>query len=114
MRCIGLASTARGQGPAWMDQHLPGAFARLRAFGAPILQYKVCSTFDSSPTVGSIGRAIDIGSRLMSCAWSPMVVAAMMPSSAMYLVEEAWNAYPHTRTVLVSTYFDHAKFHVVS
>ena len=44
----------------------------------------------------------------------PAAVAAMMPSSAMYLVEEAWNAYPHTRTVLVSTYFDHAKFHVVS
>jgi 3-oxoisoapionate kinase len=75
-RCIGLATTARSQGPAWMDQQLQDAFLRLQAFGAPILQYKVCSTFDSSPTVGSIGRAIDIGSRLMPGAWSPMVVAA--------------------------------------
>jgi 3-oxoisoapionate kinase len=76
MRCIGLATTARSQGPAWMDQHLQQAFERLQAFGAPLLQYKVCSTFDSSPTVGSIGRAIDIGSRLMPGAWSPMVVGA--------------------------------------
>ena len=75
-RCIGLATTARSRSPAWMDQHLPQAFARLQAFGAPLLQYKVCSTFDSSPTVGSIGRAIDIGSRLMPGTWSPMVVAA--------------------------------------
>lgn len=75
-RCIGLATTARSQSPAWMDQQLQDAFSRLQAFGAPILQYKVCSTFDSSPTVGSIGRAIDIGSRLMPGTWSPMVVAA--------------------------------------
>jgi uncharacterized protein YgbK (DUF1537 family) len=74
-RCIGLATTARSQSPAWMDAHLGEALRRLRAFGAPILQYKVCSTFDSSPTVGSIGRAIDIGCRLMAGAWSPMVVA---------------------------------------
>jgi len=28
---------------------------------APICQYKVCSTFDSGPQVGSIGRALEIG-----------------------------------------------------
>jgi 3-oxoisoapionate kinase len=76
MRAIGLATTARGQNPAWMDANLPGAFAKLQAFGAPILQYKVCSTFDSSPDIGSIGRAIDIGTRLMPGRWSPMVVGA--------------------------------------
>ena len=30
-------------------------------FGAPIVHYKTCSTFDSSPTIGSIGRVIEIG-----------------------------------------------------
>ena len=74
MRCIGMASTARGQSPQWMEQNLPDAFAKLRAFGAPILQYKVCSTFDSSPQLGSIGRAIDIGTAMMPGRWSPMVV----------------------------------------
>ena len=75
-RCIGLASTARGQSPMWMDEHLPAALQRLKAFGAPILQYKVCSTFDSSPTHGSIGRALELGTALMPGRWSPMVVGA--------------------------------------
>jgi 3-oxoisoapionate kinase len=76
MRCIGLATTARGQSPGWMDAALPDAYARLKAFGAPVLQYKVCSTFDSSPQVGSIGRAIDLGVAAMGGRWSPMVVGA--------------------------------------
>ncbi|MEZ5647042.1 MAG: 3-oxo-isoapionate kinase OiaK [Burkholderiaceae bacterium] len=76
MRCIGLAGTARGRNPAWMREHLPSAFASLKAFGAPILQYKVCSTFDSSPGTGSIGQAIDIGVRTMGGDWSPMVIGA--------------------------------------
>ncbi len=76
MRCIGLASTARSQSPQWMDDHLTDMFSRLKMFGAPLLQYKVCSTFDSSPHIGSIGRAIDIGTRLMPANWSPMVVGA--------------------------------------
>jgi uncharacterized protein YgbK (DUF1537 family) len=59
-----------------MDDELPHAYASLAALGAPILQYKVCSTFDSSPQTGSIGRAIDIGVRHMSGRWSPMIVGA--------------------------------------
>lgn len=76
MRCIGLATTARGQGPDWMDAHLGAAFARLKAFGAPLLQYKICSTFDSSPDHGSIGKALEIGCAQMPGRWSPMVVGA--------------------------------------
>lgn len=44
----------------------------------------------------------------------PAVVCATMPSSATHLVEESWNAFPHTRTVIVSPYFDYDKFHIVS
>lgn len=76
MRCIGLAGTSRGRSPAWMREHLPAAFAVLQAFGAPILQYKVCSTFDSSPEIGSIGQAIELGVAAMGGAWSPMVIGA--------------------------------------
>ncbi|HAX43461.1 MAG TPA: type III effector, partial [Solibacterales bacterium] len=47
--------------PAEMDAHLPAIFEALAALGAPLIHYKVCSTFDSSPTTGSIGRAIEIG-----------------------------------------------------
>ena len=76
MRCIGLAGMARGHTPAWMAEHLPTAFASLKAFGAPLLHYKVCSTFDSSPERGSIGQAIDLGVPHMRGRWSPMVVGA--------------------------------------
>jgi 3-oxoisoapionate kinase len=76
VRCVGLAGSSRGRRPEWMDEELPRAFSALAALGAPILQYKVCSTFDSSPTTGSIGRAIDIGVRHMPGRWSPSIIGA--------------------------------------
>lgn len=76
MRCVGLAGQSRGQSPAWMREQLPQAYAALSQLGAPILQYKVCSTFDSAPTVGSIGQAIDLGMQHALAPWSPMVVGA--------------------------------------
>jgi uncharacterized protein YgbK (DUF1537 family) len=76
MRCVGLAGTSRGRDPAWMRTHLPAAFDSLRQLGAPILQYKVCSTFDSAPQVGSIGQAIDLGTSGTAARWSPTVVGA--------------------------------------
>ncbi len=57
---IGIAGDARSRSPAWMQTALPPVFAALRATGARIIQYKVCSTFDSAPDLGSIGCAADI------------------------------------------------------
>ncbi len=75
-RCVGLAGQSRGKSPAWMREHLPQVFRSLSSLGAPIVQYKVCSTFDSSPEVGSIGQAIDLGAAHSVANWSPMVVGA--------------------------------------
>ena len=75
-RCVGLAGQSRGKSPAWMRAHLPQVFESLSALGAPIVQYKVCSTFDSSPEVGSIGQAIDLGVQHSQAHWSPTVVGA--------------------------------------
>lgn len=58
-RAIGLASDARSRSPEWMDVHLPAMFAAIGDAG--LIHYKTCSTFDSAPHVGSIGRALDIG-----------------------------------------------------
>jgi uncharacterized protein YgbK (DUF1537 family) len=58
-RAIGLAGDSRSRSPDWMDNHLPRAFASLG--DAAIIHYKTCSTFDSSPHTGSIGRALDLG-----------------------------------------------------
>ena len=74
-RVIGIAGVARSKSPEWMDHHLPPVFELLRSIGTPIVHYKVCSTFDSAPHVGSIGRAIDIGQPIVGSAWIPVVVS---------------------------------------
>lgn len=76
VRCVGLAGQSRGRSPQWMREHLAPDLRALAGLGAPLLQYKVCSTFDSSPEVGSIGCALDIGVPLMPGPWSPMIVGA--------------------------------------
>jgi uncharacterized protein YgbK (DUF1537 family) len=75
-RAVGLAGTSRSQDPAWMDRELPEVFGGLRALGAPICHYKTCSTFDSAPEVGSIGRAIDIGQATFGGRFVPLVIGA--------------------------------------
>ncbi|MBZ9938383.1 four-carbon acid sugar kinase family protein [Mesorhizobium sp. BR1-1-16] len=76
MRGIGIAGIARSKPPEWMDEHLPPVFAALAEIGAPISHYKICSTLDSAPHVGSIGRAIDIAAPMLGGSWHPLVVAA--------------------------------------
>ena len=76
VRAIGLAGLSRSETPAWMDEHLTPALAWLQTLGAAFCHYKVCSTFDSSPRIGSIGRAIDIGQKLFAQANVPLVVGA--------------------------------------
>lgn len=76
MRCVGRAGDSRGRSPEWMDAHLPAEFEALARLGAPILHYKVCSTFDSAPQIGNIGRAIELGVAQIGGRWSPMVVGA--------------------------------------
>ena len=73
---MGIAGLARSRSPDWMDQNLPEAFKALTRFGAPIAHYKICSTFDSSPSLGSIGKAIDIGAPMLGGSWHPLVVGA--------------------------------------
>ena len=67
-----------------MSAHLPAIFTRLSELRAGICHYKVCSTFDSSPAVGSIGRALEIGQDVFRTSWVPVVVAA--PHLARYVL----------------------------
>jgi len=73
---IGIAGTARSRGPTWMEANLPHIFAVLASLRPRILQYKVCSTFDSAPDVGSIGRATELGALAAPPGWIPIVVGA--------------------------------------
>ncbi len=76
LRCVGVASTARTQSPAWMDDNLPKVFDGLAALNPAIVHYKVCSTLDSSPTTGSIGRATEIGCQRFGSDVVPVMIAA--------------------------------------
>ncbi|SHI29161.1 four-carbon acid sugar kinase family protein [Wenxinia saemankumensis] len=76
MAGIGIATMARTRSPDWMDAHLPDLFSRVRATGAELVQYKVCTTLDSAPHVGSIGRAMEIGLRTFGGVTVPIVIAA--------------------------------------
>jgi uncharacterized protein YgbK (DUF1537 family) len=73
---IGLAGTSRSESPQWMDGHLTDAFTWLAGFDAELCHYKVCSTFDSSPSVGNIGRAIEIGARIFGNRTTGLIVGA--------------------------------------
>ncbi len=75
-RAIGIAGESRSRSPEWMDRNLPHVYARMRRMGAPINHYKVCSTFDSSPQVGNIGRALELGLQAFERNFAPVVVGA--------------------------------------
>lgn len=73
-RAVGVAGQSRSRSPEWMSAHLPTVFQELKALGALICHYKTCSTFDSSPKIGSIGRALEIGQEVFDVPYVPVVV----------------------------------------
>lgn len=60
IRCIGVAGTSRAKSPTDMEEELRPVLKQFAAIEAPIVHYKTCSTFDSAPEVGSIGKAIEV------------------------------------------------------
>lgn len=57
---IGVAGASRAMSPDEMDAELPDILSGLAALAPQIVHYKVCSTFDSAPAVGNIGRVIEL------------------------------------------------------
>ncbi|QIP13636.1 four-carbon acid sugar kinase family protein [Spirosoma aureum] len=84
LRAMGVAGMTRSIPPASMEPILRSAFTELRKLGSRHVHYKVCSTFDSSPTMGSIGKAIDVGQEVFHKNFIPLLVAA--PSLGRYCV----------------------------
>ncbi len=70
---VGVAGDSRAMTPAEMDEHLPPVFAALAQCGAPIVHYKVCSTFDSAPGIGSIGHTMEIAQKIFRNRFIPVV-----------------------------------------
>jgi uncharacterized protein YgbK (DUF1537 family) len=78
----GVAGKTRALNPDEMETILLPAFEQMKSIGAKHIHYKVCSTFDSSPTVGSIGKAIDCGAKVFSNSVIP--VLGGMPALGRY------------------------------
>ncbi len=57
---VGIAGPARSLGGATFDDVVRRDLARIAQVDLDVLLYKVCSTFDSSPAIGSIGRGIEL------------------------------------------------------
>ncbi len=70
---IGVAGDSRGMSPAEMDLALPPVLAAMAALPTQLVHYKVCSTFDSSPAIGSIGRAMDLAGAAFGNSAMPIV-----------------------------------------
>lgn len=84
VRAFGIAGNSRTMTPQAMEESLPDIFRLLLSLRPRVVHYKTCSTFDSSPVVGSIGRAIDIGQFVFQNKVVPLVVGA--PSLGRYCV----------------------------
>ncbi len=76
VEAVGVAGRTRSMSPSEMGDELLPVYRRFRELGTPVVHYKTCSTFDSSPEIGSIGRAIDLGQEAFGSSFVPLVVGA--------------------------------------
>jgi uncharacterized protein YgbK (DUF1537 family) len=72
---VGVAGITRSLATGALDTELRRGFAALARLRPRVVQYKVCSTFDSGPDVGSIGRAAEVGRDVFGPATIPVLPA---------------------------------------
>jgi len=76
VRAVGISGTARTLAAGVIREALTPTFLAMRSYRAPAYVYKVCSTFDSSPRVGNIGKAIELGIKIFAPEFIPVLAAA--------------------------------------
>jgi 3-oxoisoapionate kinase len=76
LQAVGIAGMTRSLTPEKMEAELHPAFLKLKELGARHVHYKVCSTFDSAPHVGSIGCVMDLAAKIFPAKFIPLLVAA--------------------------------------
>ncbi|MBB6635092.1 four-carbon acid sugar kinase family protein [Cohnella thailandensis] len=81
---FGIAGVGRSLSPEEMERELPPIFESLKQAGPAIVHYKICSTFDSSPGTGSIGKAAELGRSIFGGRFVP--VLAGVPYLGRYTV----------------------------
>ena len=76
LQAIGVAGIARSMTPEKMETELRPVLKKLKALDARHVHYKVCSTFDSSPKIGSIGRVMEVAAKIFPAPFIPLLIAA--------------------------------------
>jgi uncharacterized protein YgbK (DUF1537 family) len=76
LKAFGVAGVSRTMSPEEMDTALPPLFEAISRIPTSFFQYKVCSTFDSSPQTGSIGHATDLAYEHFPSYFIPLLVGA--------------------------------------
>lgn len=72
---VGIAGIARSLDPESLESEVRPALEALRGIHPDVVQYKACSTADSSPLVGSLGRVLEIGRDVFGTAPVPLLFA---------------------------------------
>jgi uncharacterized protein YgbK (DUF1537 family) len=72
---VGIAGIARSLPTAELDGEVRPVLAALIELEPRFLQYKACSTADSSPSIGSIGRVLEIGREVAGAQTVALVFA---------------------------------------
>ncbi len=70
---IGIAGDSRALSNTEMDEVLPEIFLAIKDLSPSLVHYKVCSTFDSAASVGSIGHVIALASRVFEVKGIPII-----------------------------------------
>jgi 3-oxoisoapionate kinase len=84
LQAVGVAGKTRSLAPADMERELKPAFFALKKLKPRHVHYKVCSTFDSAPHIGSIGKVMDLAANIFPAPFIPLLVAA--PALGRYTV----------------------------
>jgi 3-oxoisoapionate kinase len=72
---VGIAGIARSLPTDAIEAEVRPALMALAALGPRVVQYKACSTADSSPTIGSLGRVIEVARDVFGTATVPVLFA---------------------------------------
>lgn len=105
---VGIAGIARSLPTAQLDSEVRPALAALRDLEPSVVQYKACSTADSSPEIGSLGRVAEIAGELFGQDAVPALFA--QPDFGRYTVfghhfaSEAGRIYRLDRQPTMSTH----------
>jgi len=73
LQAIGISGVSRTMTPEQMDNELPDQLKLLNSLNPRLIHYKVCATFDSSPSIGSLGHAADIAFDSIKPAYGVLV-----------------------------------------